>query len=374
MTFLSSGFKNTRQLLFLFLMLDVFSCLSQPVLFGERDLQENKIALYFDRYGNVYPNYSIPDSSLLSCSGNLAEWYKCNPKQFAAISDLYHCPAAEFNTENLNALQDSIVASVWKKINGETNQTVTFLIHGYRKSFRDIERGMSSVHEFNLLKRQLNNQQLKSNLYVEVYWDGTYNCCFGTNRKLNDSLFRQFELAQQYAPIIGLSLRKIMNGVQAEKINIIAHSLGSKIAVSSLFNLNFSNVETPDNRVVNICLIAPAISGVEIFEHYYDRMSAVNFSRQDNYRLFILYNEKDFVLRKKDNKIGLFGPGTTRYGNTSLGCNYKGELTRLERYFEEHFPASVIETQHLNSIGKNHSLGYFAYDDNLHCMVEFMNQ
>ncbi len=350
---------------FLLLLQTAFS---QNVFFGERNLKDEKIALYFDQQGTVYPDYMIADSSLRRCSGNLADWYQCHPSEFGEICKSYNC------TLNSKELQDSVVAQVTRKINAKNLQTVTFLIHGYRKSFLDIEKGISSVREFEILEQKLDFLTLENDLYIEVYWDATYNCCFSSNKKKNDSLFRQFEIAQQNAPKIGLSLRKIISGIGAEKINIVGHSLGCKVAVSSLFDIVPSQVKTPDNARVNLCLIAPAIGGKETFSHFYERNTDLDFRKEDNYHVYILYNENDFVLKKKDNKMGLFGPGTVKYGETTLGCNHRKEAVKLVDYFADNFPNSSIQLQNMSYLGKNHSLRYYSNEGHLEEAVHFLNQ
>lgn len=373
-----SGF-SIRPGLFRFFLL--FCCIAlhfhsaaQNVLFGERNLSDTQFALYFDKEGTVYPEYLIADTSLNRCAGKLVEWYQCHPAEFTEISTRYNCTFSAFDVQMLPVLQDSIMATIGRKINQKAKNTVTFLIHGYRKSFHEVNTGISSVTEFAGLRKKLDSLELKNELYVEVYWDATYNCCFGLDKKKNDSLFRLFEVAQQSAPKIGLSLRKIINLVQAEKINLVAHSLGSKVAVSGLFNLTPSGLPTPANQTINLCLVAPAIDGVGIFQHYFDRNTAFDYQAKDNYHLYILYNKKDFVLRKKDNKVGLFGPGTKRYGNTTLGCNHRKAVYKLEKHFSKHFPGSEIYTEDMKILGKNHSLKYYTASAHLQNMVNFMNR
>jgi len=347
---------------------------AQPhVFFGERDLKSPEIAVYLDEYGVIYPDYLIPDSALGKHAGSIALWYKENPKQFGEVCSIYGCELPEINEQNLVVLQDSVIAQLTRKINTKAKNTVTFLIHGYRKSFNSIQSGISAPEEFDILKRELDTLGLHNELYVEVYWDATYDCCFSADRKKNDSLFRLFEHAQRNAPRVGLSLRKLMAGVTAVKMNIVAHSLGAKVAVSALFNIQPSEIPSPACPVVNICLIAPAIGGVELFQHYHARNTSRDLSAKDNYRLYILYNEKDFVLKKKDNKLGVFGPGTMQYGNTSLGCNYRNAVETLEKYFSVHFPNSLICTEDLSILGKRHSLRYYASSGHLRPLTDFMN-
>lgn len=347
---------------------------AQHVLFGERNLEDPRMALYFDRQGTVYPDFTIPDSSLRSCGGNLSDWYSRHPAELEKICAMYRCDLKGYSAGNLHVLQDSVVRRAYRRINALKGQSVTFLIHGYRKRFTDADNALSSVREFAFLRNRLDSLKLRNDLYVEVYWDGTYDCCFSTHKKKNDSLFRMFESAQQHASDVGLSLRRILDGVEAPQINIVAHSLGCKVAAASLFNLDNSKIETPGNARINLCLIAPAIGGVSVFSRYFERNTGYDFKAKDNYRVYVLYNEKDFVLRKKDNKTGLFGPGTIRYGETTLGCNYRGELYKVESCFKDRYPNSTFRVQDMTSLGKNHSLRSYTLADHLAEMVRFLNE
>lgn len=365
--------------IFLFPLLSVFfffsfTGFSQNVFFGERNLADPKIALYFDQQGTVYPDFLIPDSSLRRCSGNLSDWYQLHPAEFSQICGSYNCSFSEVSKGNIVALQDSIIRRIGRKINAQNGKAVTFLVHGYRKSFAEIPNAVSSVKEFGLLRKQLDSLQLQNDLYVEVYWDATYDCCFSANKKKNDELFRLFETAQQNAPNVGLTLRRIIDEVAAPKINLIAHSLGCKVAVASLFNIVPSEIATPANQTVNLCLIAPAIGGMSTFTHFGQRNTATDFKSKDNYRVYIIYNESDFVLRKKDNKTGIFGPGAIRYGETTLGCNYQHETLKVEKYFSAYFPNTVIRTQDMSFLGKNHSLRTYSQQDHLKKMTDFLNK
>jgi hypothetical protein len=119
---------------------------------------------------------------------------------------------------------------------------------------------------------------------------------------------------------------------------------------------------TPQQKRVNICLVAPAIAGIEAFKNYYKRQSHVLFRNQDNYKLAIVFNTEDFVLKKKDNKIGLIGPGPYKHGITTLGCNYDDAATQLKKYFAVNFPNSKMELFDLSFVvGKmHHARTYFA--------------
>jgi hypothetical protein len=91
----------------------------------------------------------------------------------------------------------------------------------------------------------------------------------------------------------------------------------------------------------------------------------VYFKKEDNYSLFIIYNEKDFVLKKRDNKIGILGPGPYKYGITTLGCNHHKCTIKLEKYFKTNYPNSPIHLYNLSYIGKCHHVRCYCYGVNI---------
>jgi hypothetical protein len=142
------------------------------------------------------------------------------------------------------------------------------------------------------------------------------------------------------------------------------------VAVHSILNMGDINAATPSAARVNICLIAPAISADLIFQNYLIRNSQWDMANGDNYRLYIAYNENDFVLRKKDYAIGIFGPGPYKYGNTSLGCNHRHAAERLAEYFEANFPVSFVGLYDLSSVGKCHHVSCYVYESNVKALFE----
>lgn len=345
----------------------------QHVFYGERNTTQDKIAVCIDQQGTVYPDFFIADSSLKNANGNLIEYYQSSPTNFALICKKYNVPETNEVFIRSAMLQDSVLSRLAQNINAGSKRSVTFMVHGYRKNFIESGNNVSSVKEFAFLEEGLYNAGLKNDLFVEVYWDATYDCCFSANRKTNQRLFELFYKAQQHAVNVGITLRELINKINIQKVNIIGHSLGTKVVASALFDLKECEIQTPQNPVINICLIAPAIGGLETFGNYYKRHPSGNITK-DNYHLYILYNKKDFVLRKKDNKLGLFGPGALRYGNTTLGCDYRHEITKVEKLFREKYPASEIVFQDASLLGKKHSLGYYVAYGLLKEMTVFLNR
>lgn len=364
-------FISKQTSLFCFLIFLSFRLTAQHVYFGERNLEQHQFSLCFDQEGNIYPDFFIADTAIQNCNHSLAIWYQKHPIQLNQICKIYelNISSKEFNISDLN---DSISRKNAQKYNQKSTNSVTFLVHGYRKSFAAPEGTITSVIEFDLVKKNLDSLGLKSQ-FVEVYWDGTYDCCFSIfDKKKNEYLFSQFENAQIHAPNVGIALRKIVNQIDNEHINFIGHSLGSKVVTSALFDIQKSEVNTPDQKDIRVCLIAPAIGGIESFSNYFERHSQLNYKEKDNYSWYILYNEKDFALRKKDSKMGIFGPGCLNYGNTTLGCNHQNEIEKLKQLFNKQYPNSTLKFENMTWMGKKHSLKYYAEGDVLWKAVQFL--
>ena len=172
----------------------------------------------------------------------------------------------------------------------------------------------------------------------------------------------------------GKALKKIVSGINSETITFVTHSLGAKVAVFALFNVDNDLLPTLSNSRINICLIAPAISAEVIFDNYYKRNSKVDFKSKDNYKISIVYNEQDFVLLKKDPIVGWFGPGPFEYGNTTLGCNYNNVAKALKTKFLLKLQNSPIELFNFAFVGKCHYVSCYCIDDSLEEVFRYLNQ
>lgn len=351
---------------------------AQNVYFGERDLAASETAIHFDKNGFPYPDYRISDSSLTNAYGSLFTWFQYNGEAFIEICADYNYFPETIDQASIFTLRDSIIARWTKRINTQSAgyPAVAFYVHGFRKQFRTTNGDVTSVAEFAMLKENLATYGKPAAFEVEVYWDGLYDCCFSANRKKNKQLFELYETACSHAQRVGSGLRPVLSAIETPQLQLVAHSLGACVVTAALFNkgTRISLTDTPSQQDVAICLIAPAIDGHETFEHYYDRISGIDYRKHDNYRLLVVYNEDDFVLLKKDPKTGLFGPGTKKYGETSLGCNYRGEAQELQTYFREHYPQSSITLVDKTAIGKCHSLRCYTNGTHLQEVSDFLWQ
>ena len=347
---------------------------AQHVFYGERSVDTSAAALFFDKDGFPYPDHFISDSSLAAAYGSLFTWFMQNGSDFIQICADYQLFPERIDRETIFMLRDSISARYIRTINERSRNfpAVAFYVHGFRKRYTSKGSDVTSAEEFRLLKANLAGYGKPQPLEIEVYWDGMYDCCFSANRKRNHTLFHLFETAAVNARAVGVGLRTIISGIETDRIQILSHSLGAQVVASALFNSSECAVPTPSQSAVSVCMLAPAISGRSTFQWYHQRMSACDYTAKDNYSLMIVYNREDFVLRKKDPKTGILGPGTKRYGETSLGCNYHGEAVKLKRYFEKKYPHSVVRLVDKTTLGKAHSLRYYASGTELKEVSDFL--
>lgn len=315
----------------------------QHVLFGERNRPLHENNLFFDKEGFLYPEIFISDSSLAAANNSLRLWYQKNT--LVTDSLLNHFGISHHSTviDNLFAIQlnDSIISEKARFLSKNLT-SLTFVIHGFRKNFKETGIDVSSVTEFQLFNEAIEryNSEFVS---ISVYWDGLYDCCFSLNSKKNKEIFQLFEQATKHAALVGNQLHRLIEKTTVASVTLIGHSLGAKVAVQ--FPSEFAL-----SKKYKVCLIAPALSA-EAIKQLYQKLpekTAINWH--------IVYNENDFVLKKKDNKIGVFGPGVKKYGATGLGCNYHNELLKLAAYFQTNYPTISFQLNNKTTIGKCHSL------------------
>ena len=341
---------------------------SQHVIFGEKHPNATSNSIYFDKDGMIYPDVTISNEALLKCRSSLVQWYSQHPRFTDSLLHLYQLPSKKgaietdgsldtnnwYSFETLHNLNDVLIRKKSEQLDSIANGNgLEFYIHGYRKSYLENGRDVTSVAEFGYLKSSLDSTRTRKNLVVYVYWDGMYDCCFSSNFKKNKQLFKLFQTAGGNANLVSLSFTKLLENSTSKNINIVAHSLGTKIAVQGVMDCrNF-------NPVFNVCLIAPAIPASLIKDAYFDHLELPNCN------WLILYNEKDFVLKKKDNKVGVFGPGAYKYGVTTLGCNKRNDAKKLDNWMNDTKPTVSFELVDKTYLGKCHSLRCYTKNQNL---------
>lgn len=330
---------------------------SKSVLYGERgglpDLPDT-YRLFLDRNGDLYPDLTIPDSMLSAADASLAQLYVQRPGLF---------PSA---LPSFAAYQDSVLESTISALKAlsASVQDVFVLVHGFRKPFHPTPGGRTAQSEYLFVQQRIRNTTPGAirSLFVEVYWDGTYDCCFSMKTKRNREIFELFELqAQQHASAAGYRLRPLLVSIPTKRLHLIGHSLGTRVLLAATFNAypedvpeRLQQLATPTQPLVDICLIGPAVAG-DVFERYYERGTA-DVPTKDNYQLAIFYNRKDFVLKKR---IFIFGPGPRRFGDTSLGADRRRSIKKLTKRFAADYPTSQVASFRVD-IGISHALRHYT--------------
>lgn len=327
---------------------------AHSVLYGDRaDLPPlpTTSRIFLDRNGDLYPDLPLADSLLAGSDASLA-------KLFIQRPDIFQTAQASFM-----AYQDSVLAANLKIINegAKAATDVIVLVHGFRKPFRPEPGGRTSRIEYLHLQQQIRNAAARGDsrpYFVEIYWDGTYDCCFGFKAGRNRAIFELFEQqAQSHATATGYRLRPLLTGIQTPRLHLIGHSLGTRVILAAAFDAYADEVDpklralaTPGQGLVDICLVGPAVAG-NAFEQYHKR-GEIGLSSEDNYRTTIFYNRRDFVLKKR---IFIFGPGPRRFGDTSLGADCRRSIRKLSQLFETKFSGSPLFA-HRARIGISHAL------------------
>lgn len=352
--------KNVFVLVFFCVTSCIYSFGQGNVLYGERPDSLNVSAVFFDREGTIYPDYFIADTSLMAANASLKLWFSQHPKAFKFLCERYQCADVIFSDQAMLDLQTEVFSAKIQQINRlkTSTNTLNVAVHGYRKHFISKGKDGTSQRDFQQVEAFLNNYQKEKTPLLRVYWDASYDCCFSTDFKKNKELFKLFEAAYGRANNIGLSLRRLLAPLSYDTLSLLGYSLGAKVMQSCLFNVDGDVAVSGLKQSVNCVLMEPAMGGLDVWNKYYQRsLESLSFSAEkpDNFRLLILYNKRDFVLRKKDNKIGLLGPGVKKYGRTSLGCNYHNEAIKLQELFKETFPFSSLKLVDCSALGKVHS-------------------
>lgn len=366
-----------RILLFAILFIGALPVQGQSVVFGEKHPLEAVNSIFFDKDGMIYPDVVITNKSLRLYGNSLVQWYSYNKHFTDSLLTLYGLPNHKFlpvtghgndstslyTFETLQKLNDALIAEKSRQLDSIANGNgLEFYIHGFRKSYHENGKDVTSVTEFGYLTASLDSNRTRENLVVRVYWDGTYDCCFSKDFKKNKELFQLFQKAGKNANNVSASFTKMLEWSASDKINVVAHSLGTKIAVQGILNC-----KNP-TRQFNVCLIAPAISG-KLISDLYSNNSVVPYCSW-----LVFYNKKDFVLKKKDNKIGILGPGAYKYEVTTLGCNKRNDAKKLKSWMSKNRPGVKFELVNKTNIGKCHSLRCYTKNQHLIEVSNFLEQ
>jgi len=352
-------------LIYFYFQLQLIGQTKHTVVYGNhatitKTFERNTLRIFMDMNGDFYPENIISNEELEKHGkSQLIIWSKNNPDKFSQIASSYHLTSSSFSEENYFILQDSIQKTILTTLNNPTFTIQTWVFHGFRKQIAGSEiDNLTSIYENEVFRNRINNYTKNdtTNLIVEVYWDGKYELRGGVLRTIKLGILFKKE-AIPNAINCGHSLRKVFNEIKCKHINIVSHSTGTFITSNLLFNTTkYNSYPTPSQADIRIVLTASASPGIKHFKNYYNRNSTFEFKTQDNYKLFNLINENDEVLLKKKGNIQL--PKTL--GNTTLGCNFKGESDQLKVYFKENFCSSIYKEGYVENTSSHWFKSYIS--------------
>ena len=228
-------------------------------------------------------------------------------------------------------LRQQAIEKVKQAMNKLSATEVVILIHGFNDPAPD-------AYYFSL-RRSLNAFLAKPPVYVEVFWDGLTDLGSGTATPFI------WQKARLNSAKVGLGLRSLLRGLDNDtKITFLTHSLGASVATHALFNPSIwpkdfqekleidyqsSTISTPAQKQIQIGMLAPAISGTEIFAGIGNTVPAEH--RLQLKRVVIGFNHYDYAVTKG----GLF---PKMFGNTALGADAGGEVEKTTRIIQQKIP------------------------------------
>lgn len=323
---------------------------ARNVLMVPRIDEPGVVKLYYDREGYLYP----PEAHVTPHYFYLLHHRQVNRSQsnpeFATIEyalrkndslnnvfihQRYNLALSDTTERFFIRLQRILLQQAVEKVKQAMSKLsaseVVILIHGFNDPAPD-------AYYFSL-RRSLNSFLAKPPVYVEVFWDGLTDLGSGTATPFI------WQKARLNSAKVGLGLRSLLKGLDNDtKITFLTHSLGASVATHALFNPTIwpkdfqekletdyqsSIISTPVQKQIQIGMLAPAISGTEIFAGIDNTVPAGQ--RLQLKRVVIGYNHYDYAVTKG----GLF---PKMFGNTALGADAGGEVEKTTRIIQEKIP------------------------------------
>jgi hypothetical protein len=197
------------------------------------------VRIYYDRDGDLYPQpllgVPVPNSELdgrhqLKLQNHF-ELHRLNrqPSVWDAVIDSLRLPAAAPDSVLWTAIQDSLTARAVAAVRrateeGERKRTLVVLIHGFNNVPESAESGYEAA------RRHLDTAGYappSRTAYLEVYWDGLRNAVG----------LPIWSRAQFNFPLVGVSFRRVVNGVPADvPVRVITHSSGGPLISNTLWD------------------------------------------------------------------------------------------------------------------------------------------
>jgi hypothetical protein len=326
---------------------------ARNVLMVPRMDETGVIKLYYDREGYLYPPeahvtphyfYLLHQRGATKSQDNpefaTIEYAlrKNDSLNNAYIRQRYNVSEADtserFFIRLQNVLRKNAVERVNEMLKKRSTNDLVILIHGFNDPDPD-------AYYFSL-RRNINAYLQHPPAYIEVYWDGLTAQGSGTAAPFI------WQRARLNSAKVGLGLRSLLEGVDKNvRLTFLTHSLGASVATHTLFNpdvwpqqfqekleRNYQSTEIPTPAHTNILLgmLAPAISGTEIFD---DIQNTVPERAKLNLKKVVIgFNRYDYAVTKG----GLF---PKMFGNTALGADARGEVEKTERIIQERMPGTA---------------------------------
>lgn len=219
---------------------------------GPPDGGTRLVRIYYDRDGDLYPqpllDVAVPNSELderhefkLQTHFELHRRNR-QPSLWDAVIDSLRLPAAAPDSVLWTAIQDSLTARAVAAIeraagaDRERKRTLVVLIHGFNNVPESAESGYEAARVHLESKGYASPSRTA---YLQVYWDGLRNV-------LGLPIWSR---AQFNFPLVGVSFRRVVNGVSADvPVRVITHSSGGPLISNTLWD---ASATLEDNRDTN---------------------------------------------------------------------------------------------------------------------------
>ncbi|TDE52716.1 hypothetical protein [Flavobacterium sp. GT3P67] len=326
--------------------------------------------IFFDRKGNMYPDYPIDDSFLRASDSRLEQYYENDSVTYNAICKQYNLKPDIHNLSVTNSpLQEALISRKASQLN-YSEKELFFIIHGYNEHPSKPDDDSSSMG-MKKTKEWIESHYPNRFLFVEVYWDGLSRQ--NGNKILLYNPVYIWDNAQASASNTGFELRRLFSKLNKKKKYVLTHSLGASVITTALFNveklknaqlnelkMKFENpVYNSPSQEFHIGMIAPAIPGENTFLEYHNRtIKGKNIRTTDSNYFFITgFNSYDPVNSK--------GYSLSRFlGSTTLGCK-RNELEKTRRIFmNEDFIFDYEDFSYFDGNRKQRSHSWLKYIEN----------
>lgn len=327
---------------------------SKPTLFNneftgiaDEITNETVYQVYFDREGYIYPNKSgkhgvdIKSTEFNKESGNvyghLQRYFCTHPKELKNVADQaglgksysdYKCeiddnvndgvsnaikyskkPSAQnMWLDQWQAIQEGLIGKQSEKIKRllqseqHKDSTIVVMLHGYNNTLSNIQKSYETARNTIRAVKEKGVEKYKDKklFFVDIYWDGF-------NQKLPVSIWSK---AQYTGPLVGLRLRKLLNGAieQTRPVRILTHSSGAFVAGS---------------------LIGDSRKALELWRKPYicTRMDEGYDQATCRFKDIIMSTENNLkngygILKAEDVRVGMLAPATSAWtftGGTNSG-------------------------------------------------------